>query len=196
MNLDTIKRNIGKRVGDPDLVKHRGLVEDVFVNAMCDLLQADEYQGEDVPDILVDSTENVQFINYEANFTVPNDTLKFLDVYIPVSTLLGTEITLKKIDYSEAKRIGLEPAFSPTKTECFWYRLGNKVQMILSEDFDVGSQPTNLNFVFSYIKNPDPGEWATANLITDLGYGRDFLYRCINRAAQYLSGGVSNGSAD
>jgi len=190
MTYEDIKRNIGKRLGDPDLSKYRGLVGDMFVNAMCDLISEDKYQPEDIPDLMHDTEQSTPFINWEATFTLPGDTLKFLDVYLDTADLMTTDLTLKKVDHEEIKRIQLEPAFAPTHTECFWYRAGNKIKFVMSKDF-VMSKPLSphWDFVYLYIKNPDPDDWTSGvNLISDKEYSRDFLYVCIKKAVEMLKG--------
>jgi len=190
MTFDDIKRNIGKRLGDPDLKKYRGLVGDMFVNAMCDLIAADRYQPEDIPDLIVDKAPNdtVDFENWEASYTLAADTLKFLDVYLPTAALLSGSLTLKEVTHAEIKRIRLEPAFAPTYNECFWYRKGSTIRFVLSRDFPVGDQPNNVSFIYHYIKNPVPADWQAHDMIKDLGYSRDFLYACIKQAVEMLKG--------
>lgn len=190
MTYENIKRSICKRLGDPDLVIYRGLAGEYFVNAMCDLIAEDEYQQEDIPDLFVDDVVNTAFSDWEASFDMPNNTLKFIDAYLPTSTLMTTLLTLKETSHKNIQRLQLEPAFRPTKTECFWYRVGKSVKLILSRDFTIEeSIPAQYDFVFSYVKNPVPEEWTTSvDMINDLGYGRDFIYTCIKRAVNMLSG--------
>jgi len=197
MTYEDIKRNIGKRLGDPDLDIYRGLVGDMFVNAMCDLLMEDKYQPEDIPDLLVDTepvdedgdSVDVAFVNWEGSWELPRDTLKFLDVYLSTADLMTTQLTLKEVDHEEIKRIQLEPAFAPTHTECFWYRKGASIKFVLSKDFKPSESPASFPFVFSYIKNPNPDDWTTAiDLISNKGYSRDFLYTAINGAVNMLKG--------
>ena len=65
MTYENIKRSICKRLGDPDLQVYRGLAGEYFVNAMCDLIAADEYQEEDIPELFVDDIETSVFTDWE-----------------------------------------------------------------------------------------------------------------------------------
>ena len=190
MTYENIKRSICKRQGDPDLQVYRGLAGEYFVNAMCDLIAADEYQEEDIPELFVDDIETSVFTDWEASFEMPNNTLKFIDAYLPTATLMTTDLTLKETTHANIQRLQLEPAFRPTKTECFWYRIGKNLKLVLSQDFEIDEDvPTEYDFVFAYVKNPEPENWTTSiDMINDLGYGRDFLYTCIKRAVGMLSG--------
>ena len=42
MNYTEVRREIGRRLGDPDLKKYRGLVSQCFVSSMCQLLENEE----------------------------------------------------------------------------------------------------------------------------------------------------------
>lgn len=191
MTFDDIKKEIGKRLNDPDLKKYRGVLNNVFTQSMCQLIAENKYQPEDIPDLIIDDVpdDDVVFENYEASYELPFNTLKFLDIYLSTASLMTTPLTLKEVDHEEIKRIQLEPAFAPTHTECFWYRKGKEVKFVLSKDFDPDEAPNSFPFIYSYIENPDPDEWdSSVDLIADIGYSRDFLYNCIDRSLGMLGG--------
>jgi len=53
----------------------------------------------------------------------------------------------------------------------------------------MGMPPPHWDFVYLYIKNPDPDDWTSGvNLISDKEYSRDFLYVCIKKAVEMLKG--------
>ena len=96
-------------------------------------------------------------------------------------------LILKEIPWEEAKRARQEQAFKPAGNEAFWYRTSTQIWFLISKDW-YGYSSHNISVVMSYIKNPDMTEWTTdVNLINDLGYSRNFIYRCITRAIQILS---------
>ena len=43
MTLAEVKREIGKKLGDPDLKRYRGLVKTVFQDAIVNLIKAEDY---------------------------------------------------------------------------------------------------------------------------------------------------------
>tara|TARA_R100000789_G_C2997217_1_gene147772 strand:- start:88 stop:660 length:573 start_codon:yes stop_codon:yes gene_type:complete len=188
MTLEDIKKEMGKRLNDPDLTQFRGLVGNAFIQAICDLIAKGEYQPEDIPDLMVDDPISTTFDNWEATYTIPSETQRFLDVYLDTTDLMQSGLTLKRVDHSEVKRIQLEPAFAPSHTECFWYRVRDRVHFILSKDY-VEATPPSWEFIMLYIKNPDPDDWTSeVDLIADKGYSRNFLYSCINKAVDSLRG--------
>ena len=59
----------------------------------------------------------------------------------------------------------------------FWFRRGNIIYIVTSE---LAAQLVDLPLVFQFIENPNPGDWTgTIDMIADLSYSRNFLYRVI-----------------
>ena len=57
MNYTEVRREIGRRLGDPDLKKFRGLVGQCFVSSMCQQLEDEEsYNLEEVSGLVLDSS--------------------------------------------------------------------------------------------------------------------------------------------
>ena len=48
MTLLEIKREIGKKLGDPDLSKYRGVVKDAFTDSIVSMLHAEDYTEEEI----------------------------------------------------------------------------------------------------------------------------------------------------
>ena len=48
MTLLEIKREIGKKLGDPDLSKYRGVVRDAFTDSIVSMLHAEDYTEEEI----------------------------------------------------------------------------------------------------------------------------------------------------
>ena len=181
MTYDEIKREIGKRLGDPDLTKYRGLIGNYFLQGVCEL--AIDAPIEEIQELVVDiSGTNVFFVNHEASVNIPKGTLKVMDVFIDPAGLVTSDLILKAVDHDDIKRMNLEPAYKPAGNECFWFRVGNTIRFLLSEDWE---GENTFNFTIQAIYSPDKIIW-TGSMIDDHGYSRGFLYRCIDNAVAKL----------
>ena len=63
MKYRDILREIGKRLGDPDLRRFRGVVSQCFVDSMCDIISKEEgYNDVEIPDLIkeVEHTLNLK----------------------------------------------------------------------------------------------------------------------------------------
>ena len=194
MTFEQIKLEIAKRLGDDDITRTRAVAGRAFEQAVTELALSDETRMEEIPDIIVNEDNNeglhrLHTINQITHIDYPSNMVKFLDIYIHPSHAYffsgGNELTLKEISWDEANRSKLEPAFRPVGSECFWYRTPVRVFLMTSEDIESTSA---LWIIMSYIKNPDMTDWTEdVNLINDLGYSRNFIYKCMTRAIQTLS---------
>ena len=193
MTFEQIKLEIAKRLGDDDITRTRAVVGRAFEQAVSELALSDETRMEEIPDIIVNENDagGVHTLisqNSIAHINYPSNMVKFLNVYVHPSHVYfpegGNEFILKEISWDEANRSKLESVFRPVGVECFWYRTPVAVFFMTSKE----RETSPLYIVMSYIKNPDMTDWTeNKNLINDLGYSRNFIYKCITRAIQTLS---------
>jgi len=192
MTFDEIVTEVCTRVNDPDKDTYGGRAETLFIQAVCEL--AIDSPLEEIQELIIDgiplidvddegtSMTAVEFLNYEASFSIPYGTLKVLDLFIDPADLVVSDLILKEIDHDEVKRMKLEPAFKPAGNECFWYRIGNEIRLLLSEDWTGG---LIINFTFQIINSPDKDNW-TGDMTTGHGYSKGFVFKCIENAVGKL----------
>ena len=189
MNYTEVRREIGRRLGDPDLKKYRGLVSQCFVSSMCQLLENEEnYNLEEISGLIIDEPEVLIFSGGEQHIiTLKDDAIKLLDVFQDVSTPLQTAITFIEITRTDFKRMSLERAFRPTVNEVFWFRRANKVHFIRGKEENVNLVGVN-DIILQYLINPDPTQWQdTTNLITGENFSRNFIYKTIGKTVENIS---------
>ena len=189
MNYTEVRREIGRRLGDPDLKKFRGLVGQWFVSSMCQqLVDEESYNIEEVSGLILDDYQMITFSNgNQTTISVRDDAIKLLDVFQSSEITLGSGVTLIEITQTEYKRMNLERAFRPTEREMFWFRRGNKIHFIRGEELSnqTSSPPV---IVLQYLMNPDPTTWEDiTDLVNTENFSRNFLYKCINRATANIS---------
>ena len=209
MTFEQIKLEIAKRLGDDDITRTRAVVGRAFEQAVTELAISDETAHQDIPDIIVNERGDgfgegahlLDFLNLTAKIEFPSNMVKFLDVYQnPLYAFSWNSTTLenlilKEISWEEAKRARQEQAFKPAGNEVFWYKTTTQVWFLMSNDWAGLNGYENVWVVLSYIKNPDMTDWTEdVNLVNDLGYSRNFIYKCITRAIQTLSNNQNNPS--
>ena len=189
MNYTEVRREIGRRLGDPDLKRYRGLVGQCFVSSMCQQLEDEEsYNLEEVSGLVLDDHQILIFSNGDqTTISVRDDAIKLTDVFQSSEVSFGSGVTLIEITQTEYKRMNLERAFRPTEREMFWFRRGIKIHFIRGES---GSTQTSSPpvIVLQYLMNPDPTTWEDiTDLVNTENFSRNFLYKCINRATANIS---------
>ena len=186
-----IQREIGKRLGDPDLRRFRGLISQCFVDSMCSVLAKEEgYNMVEIPDLIqeIDHTLNLENSQYTVSLpslATSGSVIRLLDVFQRPNENFTSSLTLKEIPKEEYKRMALEVAFRPTSEEVFYFRRGNNIYFVSGQlaDDEVG-----INVVFQFIENPNPDDWGTStDLITNLNYSRNFIYRIISETVVNIS---------
>jgi|TARA_R100000750_G_C2346329_1_gene96506 hypothetical protein len=191
MKFRDVLREVGKRLGDPDLRKYKGLVRQCFVDSMAKMLYDEEgYNLVEIPDLIKEVEHTLDISNQQATVDIPSlamsgSVIRLVDVFQRPQINFETAITLKEIPYSEFKRMQLEVSFRPARNEVFWFRRGNIIYIVTSE---VASKLVDLPLVFQFIENPNPGDWVgTIDMISDLSYSRNFLYRVIGATVDSIT---------
>ena len=60
MKYRDILREVGKRLGDADLVRYKGLASQCFIDSMCKMLSSGEgFSMEEVPDLIEEVEKNL-----------------------------------------------------------------------------------------------------------------------------------------
>mgnify|MGYP003133097404 FL=1 len=185
-------REIGKRLGDPDLRKYKGLVRQCFVDSMAKMLYEEEgFNLVEIPDLIKEVEHTIDVPNGQGQVDIPalarsGSVIRMVDVFQRPQEDLNNSVTLKEIPYSEYKRMQLEVSFRPARKEVFWFRRGNIIYVVASE---LVAELSDLTLIFQFIENPDPGDWTgSVDLIADLNYSRNFLYRVIGSTVENISG--------
>ena len=184
-------REIGKRLGDPDLRKYKGLVRQCFVDSMAKILYEEEgFNLVEIPDLIKEVEHTLDISNQQATISVPalaesGSVIRLVDVFQRPQIDFNIAVTLKEIPYDEFKRMALEVSFRPARYEVFWFRRGNKIYIVTSE---LASELGDLPLVFQFIENPNPIDWTgNVDLIADLSYSRNFLYRVIGSTVENIT---------
>ena len=191
MKYRDILREVGKRLGDPDLQRFRGLVSQCFVDSMCGLLAKEEgYNLVEIPDLIKEVEHNLEFENSQITVSLPDlassgSVIKLVDVFQRPSMDFVQALTLKEIPREEFKRMALEVSFRPTSEEVFYFRRGNNIYFVSGQ---IADDEVGISVVFQFIENPNPDDWdAPTDLITDLNYSRNFIYRIISETVVNIS---------
>ena len=175
-----IQREIGKRLGDPDLKRFRGLISQCFVDSMCGMLAKEEgYNLEHTLDL-----ENSQYTVSLPLLAASGSVIRFLDVFQKPDENFTSALTLKEIPKEEYKRMALEVAFRPTSEEVFYFRRGNNIYFVSGQ---IADDEIGISVVFQFIENPNPDDWDDKDLIADLNYSRNFIYRIISETVVNIS---------
>ena len=186
-----IQREIGKRLGDPDLRRFRGLISQCFVDSMCSVLAKEEgYNMVEIPDLIqeIDHTLNLENSQYTVSLpslATSGSVIRLLDVFQRPNENFTSSLTLKEIPKEEYKRMALEVAFRPTSEEVFYFRRGNNIYFVSGQ---LADDEGGISVVFQFIENPNPDDWGTStDLITNLNYSRNFIYRIISETVLNIS---------
>ena len=179
MTYTQIRREIGKRLGDDDLVKYKGLVSNGLLEAMCQVLVEGKCEPVEYPELYVeDALQMIPSTSGTSAVSYPDKMLKLIDIRA------FNDAFTKEITKEEFERMAIEDAFKPTLNEIFWYQDNKFIWIITPTSDDVVIPP-----IFAvYLKIPDATDWGfSTDLIEGLKYGRNFIYKCINRAANNLA---------
>ena len=186
-----IQREIGKRLGDPDLKRFRGLISQCFVDSMCSVLAKEEgYNMVEIPDLIQEIEHTLALENSQYTVSLPSlaasgSVIRFLDVFQKPDENFTSALTLKEIPKEEYKRMALEVAFRPTSEEVFYFRRGNNIYFVSGQ---IADDEVGISVVFQFIENPNPDDWdGNTDLITDLNYSRNFIYRIISETVVNIS---------
>tara|TARA_R100001163_G_C5067450_1_gene206582 strand:+ start:3246 stop:3869 length:624 start_codon:yes stop_codon:yes gene_type:complete len=186
-----IQREVGKRLGDPDLKRFRGLISQCFVDSMCSVLAKEEgYNMVEIPDLIkeVDHTLNLENSQYTISLPLlaaSGSVIRLLDVFQRPDENFASALTLKEIPQEEYKRMALEVAFRPTSEEVFYFRRGNNIYFVSGQ---IADNEVGISVVFQFIENPNPSDWGVnTDLISDLNYSRNFIYRIISETVVNIS---------
>jgi len=190
MKYRDILREVGKRLGDADLVRYKGLASQCFIDSMCKMLSSGEgFSMEEVPDLIEEVEKNLSLSNQQdvvslSTLLPDGELLRLLDIYQQPKADFDSAITLKEIEHNEFKRMHLEVSFRPTSDEVFWFRRGNDIYFIAGY---LAETQFNLAVMFQFLKNPNPDDWEDSDLLSDLNYSRNFIYRVITDTVANIS---------
>ena len=190
MKYRDILREVGKRLGDADLVRYKGLASQCFIDSMCKMLSSGEgFSMEEVPDLIEEVEKELSLSNQQdvvslSTLLPDGELLRLLDIYQQPQADFDSAITLKEIEHNEFKRMHLEVSFRPTSDEVFWFRRGNDIYFIAGL---LAETQFDLAVMFQFLKNPNPDDWEDSDLLTDLNYSRNFIYRVITDTVANIS---------
>ena len=186
-----ILREIGKRLGDPDLKRFRGVVTQCFVDSMCGILSKEEgYNDVEIPDLIKEVEHTLDFSNSQYTVSLPSlsgsgSVIRLMDVFQRPDENFTSSLTLKEIPKEDYKRMALEVSFRPASEEVFYFRRGNNIYFVSGQ---IADDEVSTTVVFQFIENPNPDDWKmTTNFMTNLNYSRNFIYRVINETVKNIS---------
>tara|TARA_Y100001951_G_scaffold16002_1_gene11112 strand:- start:99 stop:623 length:525 start_codon:yes stop_codon:yes gene_type:complete len=158
---------------------------------MCSVLAKEEgYNMVEIPDLIqeIDHTLNLENSQYTVSLpslATSGSVIRLLDVFQRPNENFTSSLTLKEIPKEEYKRMALEVAFRPTSEEVFYFRRGNNIYFVSGQ---IADDEVGISVVFQFIENPNPDDWGTStDLITNLNYSRNFIYRIISETVLNIS---------
>lgn len=184
MTLEAIKREIGKKLGDPDLQKYRGVVQDAFTDSIISLLNLEQYTQEEVFSLVkriacvtVEDGQEIPFTTDASDVDTTTDSIKILSVVGAAGT--GNQFLRKTPE--EIDRIKTDSELDTWTSEVFWYLVANKIFFHPAEV----AEPEDL--LVQYIAEPDFSGWANATDI-ESEFRLTFIKRAIGLAVSLLGG--------
>jgi hypothetical protein len=211
MYYDTIKKEIGRRLGDPLLDKYRALVGPVFAESVGSMILAEDYSANDIQNnpfsipypLLITQTYDLgEGLQGVESFILPSDLFVVQDVLLladfsnyPASIPLYNPI-LKEIDKNTQRRMAREDALKPAAFEIF-YLIGDYYIKFYKSNEWILENDSRIPIDMYYLKSPSNDVWQNLNSIivdglnleTDVGLSPQFIQKAINRATQSLIGG-------
>jgi len=191
MKYRDILREIGKRLGDPDLRRFRGVVSQCFVDSMCDIISKEEgYNDVEIPDLIKEVEHTLNLKNSQYTVSLPSlsgsgSVIRLMDVFQRPDESFTSSLTLKEIPREDYKRMALEVSFRPASEEVFYFRRGNNIYFVSGE---IADDEVSITVVFQFIENPNPNNWSdNTDLIKTLNYSRNFIFRVINETVKNIS---------
>jgi hypothetical protein len=178
MTYTQIKREIAKRLGDNDSKKYRGIITNSFLQAVGEVMLSGDCDPVEYPELYKEEALQIESFMARKAIDYPPKMLKLIDIRA------RADIFTKEISKEEFERMQVEEAFRPALNEVFWYQDSKYIWLIVSFD-----QELIVPAVFSvYMQNPDDTDWGfNVDLIEDLKYGRNFIYKCIDKAVANIA---------
>ena len=178
MTYTEIRREIGKRLGDNDLNKYKGLVSNSFLQAIGEVMLSGDCDPVEYPELYKEEALQLGTFMGKTAVDYPSKMLKLIDIRA------RDVVFTKEITKEEFERMTVEDAFEPTLNEIFWYQDNKFIWLIAPTSNEI-----IIPAVFAvYLQNPDSTSWSfSTNLIEDLKYGRNFIYKCIDKAVANIA---------
>lgn len=181
MTLLEIKREIGKKLGDPDLSKYRGVVKDAFTDSIVSMLHAEDYTEEEIFSLVL-RKETSGVVNGSAiPWNSASGDLYPIKIISVVGSIAGSDDHMIRKTPQEIDRIKTDSELAPLTNEIFYYLIGNKIFF-----HPATKTPT---VVVKYIKEPEFDGWTDATEVDNF-YRLTFIKRAINRSISLLGGGI------
>jgi hypothetical protein len=202
MLYDTIKKEVGKRLGDPLLDNYRALVGNTFAESVGNLIREKDYDINDINTevdypLLKTKTYQVSvtpmgYVKFplESDVFVIQDVL-FLEHFTNEEPLIGVfRPSIREISNDYERRMVLEDALKPAAYEVFYLINNYNIIFYPSHDFRAEIIPT---VVMNYLKSPSNREWMERNaddldIESDVGLSPQFIQRAIKRTVSVLAG--------
>jgi len=172
VTLNDIKLKIGRRVSDPEATRYGDAIEDYFIDSMCEVIASESVSYDEIAPLVLEEAYSLSEMNAVSKYVLAFDDL----LVAPKPIIESIELTEKT---TEQLIFALNNDFlKPALNEGLWSKEHNVFRFL------VNSEKATIQILFKSIKNPDKSDWgSTDDLVTDLGYGRHFIYQCINLAS-------------
>ena len=155
MTLAEVKREIGKKLGDPDLKRYRGLVKTVFQDAIVNLIKAEDYTFEEIS-TLIKTVENSDVVN---GASVPAGVNAYRILNITGANGAG-DSRMIRMTPDDFDRVKVDSSYGNMTGEAFYYLVGNVIYLYPTD--------SELNILVQYIEEPDFDGWSdVTNVETD-----------------------------
>ena len=178
MTYTQIKREIAKRLGDNDLKKYRGVIGNSFLQAIGEVMLSGDCDPVEYPELYKEEALQLGTFMGKTAVDYPSKMLKLIDIRAK------DVVFTKEITKEEFERMAVEGAFEPALNEIFWYQDNKLIWLIAPTTNEI-----HIPGIFAvYLQNPDSTDWSfSTNLIEDLKYGRNFIYKCIDKAVANIA---------
>jgi hypothetical protein len=174
MTLLEIKREIGKKLGDPDLDKYRGLVKDAFCDAIVSLLHSEDYTEQEIFSLV----ERTSTSDIASGDTLPSSSIDAIKILNVVASTNESAQLIRKTP-EEIDRIKTDSELDTLANEKFYYLVGSKIYFY--------PYSTSMQIVTNYVKDPDFDGWGDTTIV-DGKYKLTFIKRAIGLAVSSLGG--------
>jgi len=202
--LTEVKQMIGRECGDPEVTSYPDAIQDHLIKAIEELADQitniadmkreltdeervayEEVVGiseNEIFPLLKDVEVSPKFSNKVASIAINNTnfplTMKVRSLFWGLQNVGSKRIT--KVDtYSEFVFCKSNPHKQPASDEIIWFNSGNKIHVLIDQEVT-----KTIKLYFATLTSLDYSAWSrNINLQTTVGFGSNFLVKCVKRAA-------------
>ncbi len=206
MTYDEIKREIGKRLGDPDLTKYRGLIGNYFLQGVCDLALSGEFMKVEMPYLYRSKgfhssgvEDPVTASPYQLRLTGPDKEVDE-NVLKIISIVQGFQYQ-ESVDYlkyieitdDEYNRMAVDSEMQPLANEVFWFQdIVSDTEAYIRFYPHIRMEETDRYYFLNFLVSPDKNDFNLENDTRDLSerFSNNFIYKLIDYVVARIKGKI------